>query len=155
MPWTEVIDACITHKLQDLPSGDEEIHVNYIPTKLSSYTPPASWFGAVLEPPENGICIAIRPKKLIMFLRHRPHHLESHLSKIFIAFPVFTLKNRLYIANCQFKSAVIASILFVIGWLVDKQLVSAHAQGQKFLQITPINHFYSILLKKIKSCIIF
>ena len=28
-------------------------------------------------------------------------------SKIFIAFPVFTLKNRLYIANCQFRSAVI------------------------------------------------
>ena len=28
-------------------------------------------------------------------------------SKIFIAFQVFTLKNRLYIANCQFRSAVI------------------------------------------------
>ena len=28
-------------------------------------------------------------------------------SKIFIAFPVFTFKNCLYIANCQFRSAVI------------------------------------------------
>ena len=28
-------------------------------------------------------------------------------SKIFIAFPVFTFENRLHIANCQFRSAVI------------------------------------------------
>ena len=42
-----------------------------------------------------------------MFLRHPPRHLQPPASKIVIAFPVFTLKNRLYITNCQFKSAVI------------------------------------------------
>ena len=42
-----------------------------------------------------------------MFLRHRQRHLQPPASKIFIAFPIFTLKNSLYIANCQFKSAVI------------------------------------------------
>ena len=42
-----------------------------------------------------------------MFLRHRPHHLQPPASNIFIAFPVFTLKNCLYITNCQFRSAVI------------------------------------------------
>ena len=36
--------------------------------------------------------------------------------KYFIAFLVFTLKNRLYIANFQFNLAVIATILFV-DWL--------------------------------------
>ena len=35
------------------------------------------------------------------------HHLEPSASKNFIAFPLFTLKNDLYIANCQFKLAVI------------------------------------------------
>ena len=52
--------------------------------------------------------VSIRPQKVnYMFLRHRPHQLQPSASKIFIAFPVFTLKNLLYIANCQFRSAVI------------------------------------------------
>ena len=37
-------------------------------------------------------------------------------SKIFIAFPVFTLKNPLYIENCQFRSAVICC--HFVDWLV-------------------------------------
>ena len=50
----------------------------------------------------------LRPRKVnYMLLRHRPRHLQPPASKIFIAFQVFTLKNRLYIANCQFRSAVI------------------------------------------------
>ena len=50
----------------------------------------------------------VRPKKInYMFLRHRPRHLQPPASKIFISFPVFTLKNCLYIANCQSRSAVI------------------------------------------------
>ena len=36
-------------------------------------------------------------------------------SKFFIAFPVFTLKNRLYIANCHFRLAVICCLF--VCWL--------------------------------------
>ena len=49
------------------------------------------------------------PQKNYMFLRHRPRHLqylpESRI-KNFIAFPVFALKNSLYIINCQFNLAI-------------------------------------------------
>ena len=44
--------------------------------------------------------------------------IKIFVDKIFIQFPVFTLKNYLYIVNCQFKLAVICRILFIFGWLV-------------------------------------
>ena len=81
-----------------------------------------------------------------MFLRHRPHHLQPPAPKIFIAFPVFILKNHLYVTNCLSFS----TILFVFIWLVDHQLVAAHIKSQKLPKITQIHHFYSILLKKLK-----
>ena len=57
----------------------------------------------------NTTYFQIKAKKIIyMFLSHRPSHLQPPpASKIFIAFPVFTLKYRLYIANCQVRLAVI------------------------------------------------
>ena len=73
------------------------------------------------------LMLAYKAKKINhMFLRHRPCHLQGLTLKIFIPFPLFTLKNHLYITNYQFKLAVICSILFNFGWLVDKQLVAAH-----------------------------
>ena len=64
------------------------------------------------------IVITIRPKKINnMFLRHRPRHLQPPASEIFIAFPVFTLKNCLYIANVSLGRPSFAAILFV-DWLV-------------------------------------
>ena len=42
-----------------------------------------------------------------LYVSQEPRHLQPPASNFFIAFPVFTLKNRLYIANCQFRSAVI------------------------------------------------
>ena len=45
-------------------------------------------------------------KKLLYVSQAPPASASSPIkkSKIFIAFPVFTLKNHLYIVNCQFKS---------------------------------------------------
>ena len=58
--------------------------------------------------------IHIRPKKInYMFLRHRPHHFQPPASKNFIAFSVFTLKNRLYIANCRIAKRSIAPPMLV------------------------------------------
>ena len=60
----------------------------------------------------------IRPQKVnYLFLRHCPRHLQPPALKFFIAFPLFILKNHLYIAICQLRSAVICAILFV-DWLV-------------------------------------
>ena len=50
-----------------------------------------------------------------MFLRHRPCHLQPPYKKFFIAFPLFALKNCVYIVSCPLNSA---GILFVFGWLV-------------------------------------
>ena len=77
-----------------------------------------------------------------MFLSHRPHHYQPPTSKIFISFPVFTLKNCLYIANCQFSLALCGDILFVFGWLVGNPLVATHNESRKFPKITQIHHFY-------------
>ena len=93
----------------------------------------------------------LRPKQInYIFLRHRSHHLQVQppTSEIFIPFPVFTLKNHLYIAYCQFKLAIIC--FWLVGRLVGKQLVAAHMKSWKFPEITWIHHFYSILFKKIK-----
>ena len=56
--------------------------------------------------------VSIRPQKvnytLLYVSQAQPASTSPPLaSKIFIAFPVFTLKNLLYIVNCQFRSAVI------------------------------------------------
>ena len=59
----------------------------------------------------------VRPKKVNYVSQAPPASPSTPASKIFIAFLVFTLKNRLYIANCQFRSAIIAAIWFV-DWLV-------------------------------------
>ena len=54
----------------------------------------------------------LRPKKInYMFLRHRPRHFQPPRIKNFYNISVFTLKNRLYIANCQFRSAVICRLV--------------------------------------------
>ena len=76
-------------------------------------------------------------KELIMFLTLCPRQLQPPTSNIFNPFPVFTLKNCLYISNCQFKLAIISftTILFVFGWLVVNQLVAAHTKSWKFLKI--------------------
>ena len=64
---------------------------------------------------ENAI---VRPKKLIKcFSGTVCVTFNSPASKIFIAFSVFAFKNRLYIANCQFRSAAFAAVLFA-DWLV-------------------------------------
>ena len=86
-------------------------------------------------------------KNNYMFLRYRPHHLQPLASKIFIAFQVFTLKNRLYIVNCQFRSAV---ILFV-GWLL--RILKVENFSGNYWDTS----FFSISFKKnkIKSRIIF
>ena len=51
------------------------------------------------------------PKKLNMILRHGPRHLQPPRIKNFycISSILDTLKNCLYITNCQFRSAVICS----------------------------------------------
>ena len=71
-------------------------------------------FGRLLEKSHKmfyfSTCIVtkVRPKKVnYMFLRHHPRHFQPPRIKNFIAFAVFTLKNRLYIANCLSRSAVI------------------------------------------------
>ena len=52
--------------------------------------------------------VKLRPKKVnYMFLRHHPCHLQPPRIKNFIVFPVFTLKNHLYITHFQFRLAVI------------------------------------------------
>ena len=52
--------------------------------------------------------LRVRPKKMnYMFLRHCLRHLQPPASKIFIAFPAFTLKNHVYIADCHLRLAVI------------------------------------------------
>ena len=60
-------------------------------------------------------------------------------------------KSSIYIAIVSLSSPSYASILFVFGWLVDDQLVAAYTKSQKFLEITQIHCFYSILLKKMKN----
>ena len=53
-------------------------------------------------------CSKLGQKKLIICFSGTAHvTFNAPASKISIAFPVFTLKKRLYIANCQFRSAVI------------------------------------------------
>ena len=91
----------------------------------------------------------LRPKKLnYMFLRHRPIHLQPPAPKIFISFPVFILKNRLYIGNCQFRWAVIcrhfATILFV-DWLV--RILKVEIFSGNYSDTS----FYSISFNKIKN----
>ena len=80
-----------------------------------------------------------------MFLRHRPHHLQPPASKIFIAFPVFTLKNHLYIANCQLGRPSFAAILFA-DWLVRILKVENFSGNYSDTSIC------SISFKKIKNC---
>ena len=53
---------------------------------------PKNWCFKIYRPLYKNYII-LRPKKInYMFLRHHPHHLQPSASKIFIAFPVFTLK---------------------------------------------------------------
>ena len=70
--------------------------------------------------------------------------------KIFIPFPVFTLKNHLYVTNCQFKLAVICChfvCLFLVGWLITNWF-AAHTKCRKFLEITRIHGFIAFYSKK-------
>ena len=85
-----------------------------------------------------------------MFLRHRPSHLQPPASKIFIALPVFTLKNRLFFVNCQFESVghYLKPFCWLVGWLVDNQPVAAQTKSQKFIGIIWIHHFCKPLYKK-------
>ena len=73
---------------------------------------------AVLEKHIINFCglsaVYCRAKVKNMFLRHRPRHLKPAASKKIIVFPVFTLKNRLYIVNGHFKLAIICH--FVCFW---------------------------------------
>ena len=62
-----------------------------------------------------------------------------------------TLKNHLYIANCQLSWLSFAAILFVFGWLVDNQLVPAHTKIRNFPKIIHMHRLYSIVFKKIKN----
>ena len=88
--------------------------------------------------------LIVRPKKInYMFFRHRPRHLQPPASKMFIAFPVFTLKNHLYIVNCHFRSAV---IFCHFVWLVRILKVKI------FSGIYSDTSFYSISFNKIKNC---
>ena len=76
---------------------------------------------------------------------HHRRYLQAPHQKNFIPFPVFTLKNCLYIGNCHLPPFC----LFLVHYLVDNQLVAAHTKSQNFPEITQIQiAFYSILLKK-------
>ena len=89
--------------------------------------------------------LVVRSKKLIIcFSGTARITFNPPASKIFIAFPVFILKNRLYIANCQFRSAVICAILFV-DWLVRILKV------ENFSGNYSDTSFYSISFNKIKN----
>ena len=71
----------------------------------------------------------LRPKKLIIcFSGTARVTFNPPAPKIFIAFPVFILKNRLYIANCQFRSAVICR--HFVCWLAG-----AHTKSRNFFRI--------------------
>ena len=88
--------------------------------------------------------LIIRPKKLIIcFSGTARVTFNPPASKIFIAFSVFTLKNRLYIGNCQFRSAVICR--HFVCWLAG-----AHTKSRKFSGNYSDTSFFSISLKKIK-----
>ena len=66
-------------------------------------------------------------QKNYMFLRHCPHQLQPPRIKNF-ALPVFTLKNCLYIYNCQFKLAIICCHFVCF--------CAAQTESRKFLEIT-------------------
>ena len=102
-----------------------------------------------------------------MFLRHvfLPPASPSNplVSEFFIAFPVFTLNNRLCIPNCQFRSAVICR--YFVGWLLrilKIENVSGNYSDTSFYSVSfkkinkkrPEKHFwpYGELLKKALSC---
>ena len=91
-------------------------------------------------------------RKLIMFLRHRPHHLQPPASNIFIAFFSICIKNPLYIINCQFGFQLLLFYLFLDGWFISGTPTGFY-MFQK-LQISgnySIHHFYKQKFSKSKN----
>ena len=56
----------------------------------------------------------LKAKKIYFtFFRHRPRHLQTPTSKIFIALAELTLKNHLYIINCKYN------LVAIFGFFLD------------------------------------
>ena len=59
-------------------------------------------------------------------------HLQPPTSKILVAFPVFALKNHLYIVSCQFNLAT-SFCYFVCFWLISgAPHVAAHTKSEMY-----------------------
>ena len=79
----------------------------------------------------NTTYFQIKAKKNYLYVSQPPPESPSTppASKIIIAFPVFTLKYRLYIANCQVRLAVICR--HFVGRLAER---IAHTKSRKIIR---------------------
>ena len=75
---------------------------------------------------------------------HHPRHLQPPPHQKFLNFISSLHIEKSSIVSLSWPS--FTAILFVLGWLVDNQLVAAHTKSPKFLEISKKHHFIAFCL---------